>query len=65
MYVDSVSGTRKSHLIKSVIEFFCCQYWEHAMRLSTPMGIALVLIDGYTIHSLMGLPCSKNKTSEE
>lgn len=61
MYLGGVGGTGKSHVINAVLELFRSCGFADSLLISAPTGIAAVLIDGYTIHSLTLLPKSVHK----
>lgn len=56
LYMGGVGGTGKSYVIKAVVRLFQRCGMPEKLLLSAPTGIAAVLIDGYTIHSLTLLP---------
>ena len=51
--------------MKVLVEFFQHHNWVNTIRLSVPTGIVAVLINGYTIHSLTGLPHLDGKFNTE
>lgn len=61
MYMGGIGGTGKSHVISAIVELFTRCGMPDALLLSAPTGIAAVLINGYTIHSLTFLPKSQFK----
>lgn len=58
MYMGGIGGTGKSHVIKAVVALFERCGLPQNLYVSAPTGIAAVLINGYTIHSLTLLPKS-------
>ncbi|KAI0059801.1 hypothetical protein BV25DRAFT_1808423, partial [Artomyces pyxidatus] len=58
MYIAGVGGTGKSHVIKTIAEYFRRVDAASQLFVSAPTGIAAVLIEGYTIHALTFLPQS-------
>ncbi|KAI0054499.1 hypothetical protein BV25DRAFT_1764153, partial [Artomyces pyxidatus] len=58
MYIAGVGGTGKSHVIKTIAEFFARVNESEKLVLSAPTGIAAVLIQGFTVHALTFLPKS-------
>ncbi|KAI0054515.1 hypothetical protein BV25DRAFT_1816959, partial [Artomyces pyxidatus] len=56
MYIAGVGGTGKSHVIRTITEFFLRVGESEKLLLSAPTGIAAVLIQGYTVHALTFLP---------
>ncbi|PPQ71220.1 hypothetical protein CVT26_010999 [Gymnopilus dilepis] len=62
MYVAGVGGTGKSHVIRSIVRLFDRLDRSHELVLGAPTGIAAVLIDGQTLHSLIfATPNSKSR----
>lgn len=60
MHVSGVGGTGKSHVIKTIVCLFERLSKRHELLLGAPTGIAAVLINGQTLHSLASLtPNSK------
>ncbi|KAG1868402.1 hypothetical protein F4604DRAFT_1488627, partial [Suillus subluteus] len=56
MFITGIGGSSKSHVIQATVEMFRCCGAPEKLTLSAPTGSAAVLIDGYTIHTLMFLP---------
>ncbi|KAG1855298.1 hypothetical protein F4604DRAFT_1542651, partial [Suillus subluteus] len=56
MFITSIGGSRKSHVIRAIVEMFRRCGAPEKLTLSTPTGSAAVLIDGYTIHAVTFLP---------
>ena len=55
MYIGGMGGTGKSRVIKCVLEFLRKRNESHRYMVMAPTGSAACLIDGSTIHSMLGL----------
>lgn len=65
MHVSGVGGTGKSHLIKAIVKLHERTGKRHELLLGAPTGIAAVLINGQTLHSLiMATPSNTKHTSD-
>ncbi|KAF8833629.1 hypothetical protein BDN67DRAFT_873129, partial [Paxillus ammoniavirescens] len=58
LFITGIGGSSKSHVIRAIVELFKCCGVSEKILLSAPTGCAMVLIDGYTIHTLTFLPAS-------
>lgn len=56
MYIAGVGGTGKTYVVKAILRLFDVLGRRHQILVSAPTGAAAILIDGYTIHSLLMLP---------
>src|SRR5882672_4885210 len=65
MYVGSVGGTGKSHLINTLIRFFRKSGFPEMLLLGAPTGSAAVLISGWTLHALCYLTVSDIKSKAD
>ncbi|KAI5991064.1 hypothetical protein F5J12DRAFT_727452, partial [Pisolithus orientalis] len=52
MFIMGIRGSRKSHLIKAIVDTFMQQGHTWEILLCTPMGSAACLINGFMIHAL-------------
>ena len=62
MYIAGVGGTGKTHVIRAILRLFELLGRSQEIMVGAPTGAAALNIGGYTVHSLMMLPCSKLKT---
>lgn len=56
MFVTGMAGTGKSHVIKVIVTLFKRCGILDQLLLSAPTGSTVVLIDGYTVHTLTFMP---------
>ena len=64
LFITGVGGTGESHVIKVIVLLFKCCRCPENLLLSTPMGSTVILIKGYTIHTLTFLPNEKEQTNK-
>ena len=61
MYIAGVGGTGKTHVVQAILRLFQLLGRSKEIMVGAPTGAAALNIGGYTVHSLMMLPCSKLK----
>jgi hypothetical protein len=63
MYVGRAVGTGKSQIIKAICEYFKKSHQQYKLKIATFTANASILIDGSTIHLLIGLSIDPNMDS--
>jgi hypothetical protein len=56
MYLGGMGGTGKSQVLKALTSFFVKRNELHRIMILAPTGTAAALINGSTIHSVLGIP---------
>ena len=62
MYIAGVGGTGKTHVVHAILRLFELLGRSEEVMVGAPTGAAALNIGGYTVHSLMMLPCKKTKS---
>jgi hypothetical protein len=65
MYVGRAVGTGKSQIIKAICEYFKKSHQQYKLKIATFTANASILIDGSTIHLLIGLSIDPNMDSQK
>ena len=63
MYIAGMAGTGKTHVLKSLVEYFRQRNESHRLLIVAPTGSAAALLKGLTYHSAFGINGDGNPTS--